>query len=45
MHKQLFAKINILLVAAILAIGLALPVAPPSLSGDCSGSTGQTCGG
>lgn len=45
MYKQLFAKINILLVTAVLAIGLVLPVTPPSLTGDCSGSTGQICGG
>ncbi|MBK7896774.1 MAG: hypothetical protein WAS33_19540 [Candidatus Promineifilaceae bacterium] len=45
MYKQLSAQINILLVTAVLAIGLVLPVTPPTVTGDCSGSIGQSCGG
>ena len=45
MYKQLSAQIYIWLVTVILAIGLVLPVTPPTLTGDCSGSVGQSCGG
>lgn len=45
MYNQLSTKINFLLVTAVLVIGLVLPATPPSLTGDCSSSTGQICGG
>lgn len=45
MYKQLSTQINVLLVTAVLAIGLVLPVTPPSLNGDCSAPVGQSCGG
>lgn len=45
MYKQISTQIHVLLVTAVLVIGLAVPVTPPSTINDCSGSTGQICGG